>query len=465
MTGVGPSPTRIRHPEEAVLPAPWSRSDRALPRRVVRPLQLLGATATAGAVVMMVGLLLALVLANSPLAGHYERFWSAPVTLEVGRWTGLSGHSLREWVNDAAMAVFFFLVSLEIKREMVDGELRDPRAAALPIAAAFGGMVVPALIYTAVNLGGPGQHGWGVPMATDIAFAVAVLTAVGDRVPAGARLFLLTLAIVDDLGAIVVIGVFYTQGVVASWIGLAVLTVLVALVLRRAHVRALAVYAALAILCWYALLQSGVHPTIAGVVFAFLTPARAFHPREPYLAWVRSLVHADSPEAHSLRELRRMTVEAESPLERLEWRLAPWVTFVVLPVFALANAGLPVDLATLRDLHQAPVALGIVLGLVLGKTVGILLAVWLVSRTPLAVLPTGVSWPQLASVAMCAGVGFTVALFVAGLAFTDAASADSARMGILVGSTLAAVLGYGALRATSRAPLPVEASAPSYPSY
>jgi NhaA family Na+:H+ antiporter len=437
----------------------WSESSRFLPRTVVRPAQRFMQASIAGAVVMVAAALVALLLANSPWSPAYGAFWRTEVVLHVGSWDALSGLSLRDWVNDGAMTTFFFVVALEIKREVVAGELRAPRAAALPILAAVGGMVVPALIYATLNAGKPGAAGWGIPMATDIAFAVAVVTAAGNRVPPGARLMLLSLAIVDDLGAIVVIAVFYTQGLSALWLAGSVAALLAAWLLQRAHVRAPAVYVVLAVLTWYCLFQSGVHPTLAGVAFGFLTPAWSFYDpglfsrRADEITRTVAVSAGGAPTQQeyeaaqsALRDMRRLAAETQAPLERLEWRVAPWVTFLVLPVFAFANGGLALPHGALTRWLVDSVSLGVVAGLVIGKPVGIMAAAWIATRTGLAVLPTGTSWRQLLGVAACGGVGFTVALFVSNLAFNAGSLGDAARLGILVGSLLSGAAGLLLLR-------------------
>ncbi len=362
------------------------------------------------------------------------------------------------------MTLFFLLVSLEIKREMVFGELRDPKAAALPIVAAIGGMVVPAGIYVAFNAGGDNLSGWGIPMATDIAFAVALLASLGSRVPMGARLFLLTLAIVDDLGAILVIALFYSSGIDFVWLLIAAATVVLALVIQKMNVRALAVYILLGVIGWYALHESGVHATIIGVAFGLVTPAFAYLSPDKFPAIATNLVGevvvrnadgvvtADEHEAndHSLRELRRLSRESQSPLHRVENRLAPWVAFGIVPLFAFANAGVPYPDVPLTDWLTDPVVLGIAVGLVVGKTLGIFGAAWLIEKTPLARFPAGMTPSHLLGVSMTAGIGFTVAIFIGNLAFTDEDVVEVAKLGILLGSLVAAVGGYLVLRLTGK---------------
>ena len=454
------SGSRSEGTSDAAVRHRWSESARFLPRLVVQPTQRFMDSNTSGAIVMLAAAVLALVLANTPWGAGYERLWGAEVSLGVGSLDGLSGLTLREWVTDGAMAFFFFVVALEIKREMVSGDLRDPRAAALPILAAVGGMVVPALLYLSLNGGGPAEHGWGVPMATDIAFAVAVVTAAGPRVPAGARLFLLTLAIVDDLGAIAVIAVFYTSGLSLVWLLAAVATMAAGYALQRVHVRALLPYAVLAAGCWYALHESGVHATIAGVAFGFLTPAWSFYDPRWFPRYVKRVVapveevYADDVLSHreyavtqnAVRDMRRLAVETQAPLDRLESALTPWVTFVVVPLFAFANAGLVLPDNALTAWVTDDVALGVVLGLVLGKTVGVFGVTWLAIRARIGVLPPGTTWRHILGVAMTAGVGFTVALFVGELAFSDPTQGESAKLGIFVGSAISGVLGFMVLR-------------------
>ena len=441
----------------------WRESEQFIPRRVVRPLQRLMALEVSTAVVVLLAALVALVIANTPLVGAYDAFWATPVHLEV------AGHQLidlsfRDVVNDGLMAIFFLVVALEIKREWIFGELRDRRAAALPIVGAFGGMVVPATIFAIFNAGGEASHGWGIPMATDIAFAVAVLVAVGPRVPPGARLFLLTLAIVDDLGAIAVIAVFYTRGLSLSWLGGAAAVVIVAWVLQRRRVRSTTVFVVLGVLCWFMLHESGVHSTIAGVAFGFLTPAWSLLPPHQYAGVANRLVgevserigdgvltHDEHALNHgTLREIGRLSMETQAPLDRLEYRLAPWAGFVIIPVFAFANAGLAVPAVSPAVWLSDPVVLGVGLGLVVGKTVGVFGSAWLSVRLGWAKMPRGMTDVHLLGVAMCAGVGFTVALFVANLAFSSPELNELAKLGIMVGSLVAGVLGYLTLRLFSK---------------
>jgi NhaA family Na+:H+ antiporter len=380
---------------------------------------------------------LALLWANSPWNGSYERLWDTVMTVSVGQWH--LTEDLRHWVNDGLMAIFFFVAGVEIKRELVDGDLRDPRAAALPVLAALGGMVVPAILFTVVNVGGAGSHGWGVPMATDIAFAVGMVVLLGKRVPPGLKLFLLTLAIADDIGAIVVIAVFYAQSVDFLALGVAALAFGAVVALRRLGVLSLAPYAIVAMVAWLAMFESGVHATIAGVVLGLLTPARPYAPASLATEWAADL--DDEPSRAELATMETMARHAVSPAERLQHLLHPLASYAIIPIFALANAGIEISSGMLDGDGATRVALGVVLGLVVGKTVGITLASWLAVRLGLGVLPAGATWRHLVGVAALGGVGFTVALFVSGLAFDDPALGDAAKLGILAGSVLAAVVG------------------------
>jgi len=413
----------------------------------------------AGGIVMLVAALAALVWANAGLGDSYQELWDTRLSIELGDVLHLDHLTLRDWVNDLLMVFFFFLVGLEIKRELVAGELRDRRAAAMPVLAALGGVVVPALIYVAFNAGHEGSRGWGIPMATDIAFAVGILSLVGRRVPFGAKIFLLGLAIADDLVAIVVIAVFYTEALSFGWLAVAVGAVMAAVALRRLEIVAIVPYTALAAVCWLGLLESGVHATLAGVAFAFLTPTRPFQdPREfpehartmvgDYENSLREGVTEEELEHNDalLRELQRLASQNESPLERIESRLTDWVTFGVVPVFAFANAGVELSGDVLADSLGDRVVLGVAIGLLVGKTVGVLGASWLATVLGLGRLPEGTSWRHMLGLAVTAGIGFTVALFVAGLSFTEPELTDSAKIGILSASLVAGILGFVLLR-------------------
>ncbi|MCA9736237.1 MAG: Na+/H+ antiporter NhaA [Gemmatimonadetes bacterium] len=379
-------------------------------------------TEAASGVVLIACAALALLWANSPWRDAYFAWRELPVAISVG------GASLEKglvlWINDALMAVFFFVVGLEIKRELRGGELASLRSAALPLAGALGGALVPAVVYLSLNASGPGRVGWAVPMATDIAFALGVLALVGSRAPLGLKVFLSALAIVDDLLAVLVIAVFYTADVSLTALGAATLLFAALLVAARAGVRAPAVFLVLGVALWFAVLKSGVHATVAGVLTALAIPHQAASPV------------GDVPRAPTL-------------LERLEHGLQPWVAFGILPLFALANAGVavPADpLGAVRD----PVATGIALGLLVGKPVGILLAAALVVRLGWAALPGGVTWRHLHGASWLCAIGFTMALFIAGLAFGPAPELDTAKLAVLAASTVAGLVGWLLLRGAPR---------------
>jgi NhaA family Na+:H+ antiporter len=427
-------------------------SDHAAARRLVKPVQRFLHLETAGGVVLLLAAVVALVWANSPFREVYEGFIHHHIVLDLGVLT--LDEPIELWVNDLLMAVFFFVAGLEIKRELVHGDLRDPRTAALPIMAAMGGMIVPALLYTAVNLGGAGARGWGIPMATDIAFAVGILVLVGNRAPASLKVFLLTLAIVDDIGAIIVIAVFYTSSLQAAWLGAAVAVVAAILVLQRLRVNHVVPYVVLAGALWLAVFESGVHATIAGVVLGLLTPAFPLHPPEAVTGTIANRLQAlrarpadgraDEDEQNELASIAVLARDGVSPLQTWQHRLHPWSAFAILPLFALVNAGIRLE-GGLAETLSSPVPLGVILGLVIGKPVGVMAAAFLATRSGLAKLPRGVGWLELGGVGLLAGVGFTVSIFVSGLAFEDPALVQSAKLGILAASVTSGLIGYIAL--------------------
>jgi len=433
------------------LRASVSRSDRLVPRVVLRPLQEFLRTSTAGSVLLLFAVVIALIWANSPWREEYVRLWHTPASIHVGAWQ--VEEDLRGWVNDGLMTLFFLLVGLEIKRELTTGELREWRAATLPMIAAIGGMLVPAAVYLAINAGGPGANGWGIPMATDVAFALGVLTLSATFAPPSLKPFLLTLAIVDDIGAIVVIAVFYSGGVRSGPLLAAGLVIVVIVGLRSLHVRSMAVYVVLGIAFWFLVLRSGIHPTIAGVILGLLTPAVPFQrPRAVSEEAHRTADETvDDPfppdaDAHWWLRLSTLSKEAVSPLARVEHVLLPWSSFVILPLFALANAGVELSASALHEAATGRIALGIVVGLVVGKFAGVWLATLAAVKLGVGRLPDGVGWGSLAGLAATAGLGFTVSLFVADLAFRRSPLLAEAQVGILAASILAGVLGYGVFR-------------------
>ena len=410
----------------------------------IRPLVDFIHTEAAGGVVLLAATLVALLLANSPWSEAYQSFWHTPFSIEAGP-LHLS-LDLQEVVNDGLMAVFFFVVGLEIKRELVEGELRGVRRAALPAIAAVGGMVVPAAIYLLVNAGGPGEGGWGIPMATDIAMAVGVLSLLGSRVRPSLKLFVLALAIVDDIGAILVIALFYSGGItLAPLLGAAGAVALV-VVMRSIGIQAVVAYIVAGVILWLFLHEAGIHATIAGVILGLMAPTQPA--RRSDMIDESELTDLSTPRA--ARQTAVAARQSVSVVEWLEHGLHPWTSFVILPIFALANAGIPLSSEALEGAAGSPITLGVILGLVVGKTVGITAFAWLAVRTRAGELPEGATWPAITGVAAVAGIGFTVAIFIAGLAFEDPGMQDLAKIGILGGSLLAAVLGALLLRLPGR---------------
>jgi Na+:H+ antiporter, NhaA family len=413
------------------------------PRRLPAPLrEYLGAEA-AGGVVLMAAAALALGWANSPWQAAYHGLWETPLAVQFGRFSIEA--DLRHWVDDGLMTLFFLVVGLEIKRELVAGELRTWRRAALPVVAAAGGMAMPALIYAAANLGRPGAPGWGVPMATDIAFALGVLALLGPRVPAALKVFLLTLAVVDDLGSIAVVALFYSRGVDLGALAVAAGLLALVAVLVRAGVWWLPLHVGLGLALWLTMWHSGVSPALAGVAMGLLTPARPTAPPEVARNRGGALAGELAADPHPPR-LRQMLREARGtvPLaERLAHDLHPVSAFVVVPLFALANAGVSLERGALAGPGAGAVVGGVVAGRVVGKLAGITAATWLAVRLGLAARPEGTSWGQLAGVATVAGIGFTVPLFVADLAFPDGSFQAPVKLGLLAASVVAG--GAGAL--------------------
>jgi NhaA family Na+:H+ antiporter len=421
--------------------------------RLLAPFREFSAREASGGVLLMGAALIALVWANSPFGDSYDALWKTTLTIGAGE-VALS-KSLHLWINDGLMAIFFLVVGLEIKREVLVGELASARRAILPIAAAVGGAALPALLFLIIAGGDPeAARGWGVPMATDIAFALGVLALLGSRVPVGLRIFLTALAIVDDLLAVLVIAIFYTSDLTLPALGAAAVILGALVVANRLGVRRPIVYALLGIALWVAVLQSGIHATVAGVLLAMTIPARTRIDPADFLERARGFIAdfgrelgADPDEEHhaALWELEDLTESAQAPMLRMEHALHPWVAFAIVPLFALANAGVPIA-GDLVSTATQPVVLGILIGLVVGKQVGITLAAWLVVRAGLATLPDGVRWRHIYGAAWVGGIGFTMSLFVADLAFGDAPSLALAKIGILAASIVAGLGGYLVLR-------------------
>jgi NhaA family Na+:H+ antiporter len=424
-------------------------------RRLLLPIQRFVHTEVSGGIVLLFAAIAALVWANSRWASSYDLLWNTEASLRVGRF--FLTHSLREWVNDALMVIFFFVVGLELKREFLRGELSDWKHASLPVAAAVGGMVVPASLYAVFNYSQTTLHGWGIPMATDIAFALGVLALLGDRVPSPMRVFLLALATVDDIGAILVIAVFYSGQLVPNALVFAFLLIGVIVAMQRLGVRNLLYYAPVAALFWFAVLESGVHATIAGVILGFLTPVRPSVTNEEFAESAPVLIGnveqalgiGNRDEAEGLLgQFEELTASTEGTADRLIRLIHPWSSFLILPIFALANAGVPFSTEALHQAFTGPVSVsrGILVGLVFGKPLGIVLFAFLAVRLRLAILGDSIRWPHLVGIGMLAGIGFTVSLFISDLAFADPFIAARAKMGVLIGSLLAGIAGYLMLR-------------------
>jgi NhaA family Na+:H+ antiporter len=397
---------------------------------------------SASGVVLLAAAAAALILANSALSGWFLAIWKAPLGFTLGSFS--ISHPVKHWINDGLMAVFFFVVGLEVKREFVMGELRDMRQAALPIAAALGGMVVPAGVYLALQYGEPGMRGWGIPMATDIAFVVGCMAVLGRRIPPSLRVLMLSLAIADDIGAILVIAIGYTESLNLTALALAGAGIGLILFLMHVGLRNLGVYLLLMVLVWFGFHESGIHATLAGVIFGLMTPARAWISEGRLGKMVQKTSGFlggeswESPE-HRYSVLSQLSVAARksiSPLQRFETGLHPWVGFLIMPVFALANAGVTVE----TSYFTSPVAVAVMLGLLVGKPLGIVGVSWLAVRLGLARLPEGVGWGAVLGGGFLAGIGFTMAMFIASLALAGDLL-DAAKVGILVGSLLSAVVG------------------------
>jgi NhaA family Na+:H+ antiporter len=420
---------------------------RAPIRQLLSPVERLLRTESASGIVLIIVALAAFAWSNSAWAPSYETMKAAPTGVELGAF------ALRKplvlWVNDLLMALFFFLVGLEIKRELVVGELAGWQRAALPLVAALGGMVAPALIYATFNVGTPYAPGWGVPMATDIAFAVGVLALLGDRVPPQLKIVLLALAIVDDLGAVLVIALFYTASIDLAMLGLALAVWLLALLYGWRGGGSVGVLTLLGGVMWYAMLKSGVHATIAGVLMAFAVPLVHRADPDTLKLELQRRVEGTFEEVDSLLHHLEETIErAKSPLHSLEHGLAPWVAFAIMPIFALFNAGVTLGGGAGPLLTTA--TLGTFLGLVVGKPLGIVGCVWLADRLGITAKPDNVGWLALTGIGLLAGIGFTMALFIANLAFGDAPALDQAKIGVLAASVAAAILGLVTLQVALR---------------
>ena len=438
------------------------RVEKKLNQHLMLPIKLFMGREKSGGIVLILSVTLAMILANSNLAESYSHFFEQEVGFIVNGEPYLN-YSLHHWINDGLMAMFFFVVGLELKREFIGGELADIRNTILPIGAAIGGMIVPALIFLSLNIGTPQTMGWGIPMATDIAFALGVVYLLGDKVPVSAKLFLTTLAIVDDLGAVLVIAFFYTSelSIASLLFGLGFLAVM--FIGNRLGIKSLFFYAALGIGgVWVTFLLSGIHATIAAVLAAFMIPADAKINESVYLKRMKKLTRRfEKEEANEVRTLEEGQVDvlthiqhdteiAIPLLQQLEHKMSPIVTFLIMPIFAIANAGISFTDLSLSDIFSTHVALGVTLGLLLGKPIGIIGATFLMVKMRWATLPSAITRRTLLGLGMLASIGFTMSMFISTLAFTDELLMTQAKLGIFLASILGGIGGYVLLNKKSK---------------
>lgn len=414
-----------------------------------------------GGILLIICTVIALFWANSPWSETYHHFWHTHLTINLGNLLNLD-YSIHHWINDGLMAIFFFTVGLEIKRELLVGELSSMQKASLPIAGALGGMIVPAIIYVLFNSGGQGENGWGIPMATDIAFVVGIMALLGNRIPLTLKIFVLALAIADDIGAVLVIAVFYTADISTTALILAAIVLIILFVMNRLGAKSLILYSILGLILWFAFLKSGIHATIAGVLLAFTIPAASRYDTKKFSEKVKELINNfdakgdhwknvlnNSDRQHNVMAIESSCEKVLTPLQRFEHDLHPWVSFFIIPIFALANAGVTLTGVDVLDSILSPISIGIILGLFAGKQIGIFLFSFAAVKLKLASLPEGVNWKNLYGAGILAGIGFTMSLFIAGLAFSDPELLDLAKIGILTGSLLSGIIGFVILRSSS----------------
>jgi NhaA family Na+:H+ antiporter len=428
----------------------YQRTSITPAERLLHPFQEFMQKEASGGILLLIFTAIALIWANSGYADSYKNLWQTEMTVGAGNL--ILTKPLLLWINDGLMAVFFFVVGLEIKREVLVGELVSLKKASLPIMAAVGGMLVPALIYLGFNRSGPGASGWGIPMATDIAFALGVLALLGKRIPLGLKVFLTALAIVDDIGAVLIIALFYTASI--SWLSLAfgVGIFIILMIFNRMGVRHPLFYVVLGIGLWLAFLKSGIHATVAGVLLAMTIPCGARIEKKEFISKSRAILYDFERKASgqgciqegqqaALQALETGVQEVEAPLQRIEHTLHPWVAFFIMPLFAFANAGVTLG-SDFVSLLTSPISIGIAVGLILGKQLGIMAFVWVGVKSKLAALPAGVNWRQIYGTSCLAGIGFTMSLFVAGLAFGNSQALSTAKIGILAASLLSGIIGW-----------------------
>lgn len=428
----------------------WLGSNRRLAKTIGRPvMRFLGIEASSG-ILLVFAALVALIWANSPWSDSYNEFWGTEVNISLGDSISLEHHghplTLGQFVNDVLMVLFFFVVGLEIKREMITGHLKKFRDALLPMIAAVGGMVVPAFIFYVFNSSGEASDGWGIPMATDIAFAIGVVSLLGKRVPSAMKIFLLTLAIVDDIGGILVIAFFYTEELASEWLIVAAISVFGVIIFKKLNVRYTPAYIALGVILWYSLFESGVHSTIAGVIMGLLAPATALISDKNALSEAVQPAMQDQSDFSGFRKAT-FHLNASVPVtERFENLLHPLTGFLIVPIFALANAGVEISSDSLSDAASSGVTRGVLFGLVFGKIAGVTLFTFVAVKSKISELPIGSNFRHILGISALSGIGFTVSMFITSLAYDNVLLQDESKIGILVASALAAIVGVFFLR-------------------
>jgi Na+:H+ antiporter, NhaA family len=428
--------------------------------KLLKPLNEFLHQEASGGILLIIFTVVALAWANSPWFESYHHLWHTHIVLAIGNLITFD-YSIHHWINDGLMVIFFFTVGLEIKRELLVGELSSIQKASLPIAAALGGMIVPAVLYVVFNIGGEGSGGWGIPMATDIAFVVGIMALLGPRVPLTLKVFVLALAIADDIGAVLVIAIFYTSEIFIWALVLAAVILIILALLNKLGTKSLIPYTVLGIILWMAFLKSGVHATIAGILLAFAIPASARYNTKRFSDKTRELLnkfdgtgeHGENVLSNEGRQTDVMAIEENckkilTPLQRFEHGLHPWVSYLIIPLFALANAGVTFAGMDIFNAITSPVSLGIIVGLFVGKQLGIFSFSWIAVKLKLGSLPEGVNWKKIYAAGILAGIGFTMSLFIAGLAFSNETLIDLSKIGVLTGSLLSGIVGYILLKST-----------------
>ena len=427
--------------------------------RMLKPINEFLHQEASGGILLIIFTIAAMVWANSSWSDSYHHLWHTYLTINLGDYS--LNYSLHHWINDGFMVIFFFTVGLEIKRELLVGELSSMQKASLPIAAALGGMIVPAAFYTIFNSGGEGAGGWGIPMATDIAFVVGIMALLGPRVPFPLKVFVLALAIADDIGAVLVIAFFYTSQISVTALIVAAVVIVFLTMLNKLGTKSLIPYTILGIILWIAFLKSGVHATIAGILLAFTIPASSRYNTKRFSEKTKELIqnfdsigeHGENVLLNEDRQTSVMAIEEScekilTPLQRFEHGLHPWVSFFIIPLFALANAGVTLAGLDIVEAITSPISIGIIVGLFIGKQLGIFAFSWAAVKLKIASLPEGVSWKKLYGAGILAGIGFTMSLFIAGLAFSDPALLDLSKIGVLTASLISGIVGYVLLKAS-----------------